>query len=239
MDASPLILIPARLGSTRLPGKPLADIAGLPMVGHVWMRASTANLGQVVVAAAEPAIVEAVRGLGGAAVLTDPRLPSGTDRVRAAAEMLDPGGTRPVLNVQGDMPTITTDILHAVLARLAQPGAEVVTAVALRGGVEGPERVKAVVARDGRALYFSRARVPFSADGRDAPLHLHVGVYGYARAALNAFCALPPSPLERREGLEQLRALEAGLRVDCVEVDSVPISVDTPEDLTQARAAIG
>ena len=238
---TPLIIIPARMASARLPGKPLADINGTPMIGHVWMKAVAANLGEVVVAAGDRAIAEAVAGFGGRAVLTDPALPSGTDRVRAAAEMVDPGGARAVVNLQGDMPTVTSDILRAVAGRLAQPGAEIVTAVALRGGgPHGPDRVKAVLTREGRALYFSRAEVPHDADGgdtggSDGPRYIHVGIYGFARAALNRFCALAPSPLERREKLEQLRALEAGMRIDCVTVDRVPLSVDIPADLIRVR----
>ena len=235
--ALPLVIIPARMGSGRLPGKPLADIAGVPMVGHVWGRARAAQVGEVVVAAAEAEIAAAVRALGGRAVLTDPALPSGTDRVRAAAEALDPGGGRPVINLQGDMPDVGAGVLRAVAQGLATPGAEIVTAVVRRPGPLGPDRVKAVVAESGRALYFSRADMPWG--GEAGPLWQHIGIYGFTRPALERFCALPPSPLERREKLEQLRALEAGMRIDCVEVAEVPLSVDTVEDLERAREVLG
>jgi len=219
------------MASSRLPGKPLADIGGLPLIGHVWGRATAARVGDVVVAAGDAEIVEAVRALGGDAVLTDAELPSGTDRVRAAAEKVDPGGRRAVVNLQGDMPDVGLEVLHAVVERLAEPGAEMVTAVVAREGDLGPDRVKVVVAEDGRALYFTRAEAPFG----NGPRLQHVGIYGFTRAALARFCDLPPSPLEKRERLEQLRALEAGMRIDCVVVDSVPMSVDTPEDLEMAR----
>ena len=226
-NIAPLIIIPARMASSRLPGKPLADIGGLPLIGHVWGRAVAARVGDVVVAAGDTEIVDAVRALGGDAVLTDRDLPSGTDRVRAAAEMVDPEGKRAVVNLQGDMPDVGMDVLRAVVERL-EGGAEMVTAVVAVEGELGPDRVKAVVAEDGRALYFSRAEVPFDASGGEGPRMQHVGIYGFSRAGLARFCALEPSALERRERLEQLRALEAGMRIDCVEVASVPMSVDTP-----------
>ena len=231
---APLIVIPARMASSRLPGKPLADIGGVPLVGHVWARASLAALGDVIVAAGDGEIADAVRAMGGQAVLTDPGLASGTDRVRAAARMVDPDGARSVINLQGDMPDVSPDILRAVAGALDTPGAEIVTAVVRRDGALGPDRVKAVVAEDGRALYFTRAEAPWG----EGPRFQHVGIYGFTRAALDRFCDLPPSPLERRERLEQLRALEAGMRISCVEVDSLPLSVDTPEDLERAREAL-
>ena len=232
---TPLVIIPARLGSARLPDKPLADIGGMPMIRHVWGRAVAANVGDVVVAAGDAEIVEAVRGFGGVAVLTDPELPSGTDRVRAAAGVVDPEGVRDVINLQGDMPDVGVEVLRAVAGKLGEEGSEVVTAVVKREGPQkqemGPERVKAVVAGDGRALYFSRADVPWGG----GMLWQHVGIYGFRRSVLERFCALEPSPLEKRERLEQLRALEAGMRIDCVEVDVVPLSVDTAQDLERAR----
>ena len=231
---TPLVIIPARLASARLPGKPLADIGGMPMVGHVWGRAVAANVGDVVVAAGDAEIVGAVRAFGGTAVLTDPDLPSGTDRVRAAAEAVDPERARSVINLQGDMPDVGVEVLRAVAGKLREEGSEVVTAVVKREGPLGPERVKAVMAEDRRALYFSRADIPW---GRGM-LWQHVGIYGFRRSALEQFCALEPSLLERREKLEQLRALEAGMRIDCVEVAEVPLSVDTPEDLERAREVL-
>ena len=234
MSATPLIIIPARMASSRLPGKPLADIGGLPLVGHVWGRAMTAHVGDVVVAAGDAEIVEAVRAFGGQAVLTDPALPSGTDRARAAAELLDEGGARPVINLQGDMPDVAPETLRAVANGLAESDADIVTAVVAREGELGPDRVKAVIAETGRALYFTRAEAPWG----DGARYQHVGIYGYRRDALNRFCVLPPSPLERRERLEQLRALEAGMSIHCMEVEHLPLSVDTPEDLEAARRAL-
>ena len=231
---TPLVIIPARLASARLPGKPLADIGGMPMVGHVWGRAVAANVGDVVVAAGDAEIVAAVRAFGGTAVLTDPDLPSGTDRVRAAAEAVDPERARSVINLQGDMPDVGVEVLRAVAGKLREEGSEVVTAVVKREGPLGPERVKAVMAEDRRALYFSRADVPWGS----GMLWQHVGIYGFRRSVLERFCALEPSLLERREKLEQLRALEAGMRIDCVEVAEVPLSVDTPEDLERAREVL-
>ena len=222
------------MASSRLPGKPLADIGGLPLIGHVWGRARTANVGDVVVAAGDAEIVEAVRAFGGQAVLTDPALPSGTDRARAAADMLDEGGDRPVINLQGDMPDVAPKTLRAVTETLARSDADIVTAVVRRDGPLGPDRVKAVVSGGGRALYFTRADAPWG----EGQLLQHVGIYAFRREALERFCDLPPSPLERRERLEQLRALEAGMTIHCVEVEQLPLSVDTPDDLATARKAL-
>ena len=235
-----LTVIPARMASSRLPGKPLADIHGDPMVVHVWRRAQAADLGRVVVAAAEPEIVSAVEAAGGEAVLTDPDLPSGSDRVFAAAEQVDPDGKfGGIINLQGDMPTFAPGLMRDLAAGLGAGEADIVT---LAAEIEDPaERddpnvVKPVIAlapgaRVGRALYFTRATAPTGA----GPLYHHIGIYGYTREALKRFVALPPSPLEQREKLEQLRALEAGMRIDIAIVDTVPNGVDTPADLEQAR----
>lgn len=235
-----LTVIPARMASSRLPGKPLAEIHGVPMIVHVWQRAKAADLGRVVVAAAEPEIAEAIRAAGGEAVLTDPDLPSGSDRVFAAAEEVDPEGKFDgIINLQGDMPTFAPGLLRDLAAGLGTGEADIVT---LAAEIEDPaERddpnvVKPVIAmepgtRVGRALYFTRATAPTG----DGPLYHHIGIYGYTREALARFVALPPSPLEQREKLEQLRALEAGMRIDIAIVDTVPNGVDTPADLEQAR----
>lgn len=236
---NPLIVIPARMASTRLPGKPLADIHGLPMIVHVMNRALAAKTGPVIVACAEAAIKEAVETAGGRAILTDPDLPSGTDRVRVAADDFDPSGLHDVvINVQGDMPALDPALIQSVLSVLqGQPECDIATAVTATENereIEDPNVVKAVVAENGRALYFSRSVVP-SGPG---PVYHHIGLYAYRRASLNAFCALPPSPLEKRERLEQLRALEAGMRIDAAIVTSAPAGVDTPDDLERARTLL-
>ncbi len=239
----PIVIIPARMASSRLPGKPLADIAGLPMVVHVLRRAEAAGIGPVAVACGEPEIAEAVVRHGGRAVLTDPALPSGSDRVHAALQRLDPAAEYDVVvNVQGDTPTIDPAAIRAVLAPLSDPALDIGTLVVPIAGAEeaaSPSFVKAVCAfvpgqTVAAALYFSRAPVP-SGEG---PLWHHIGLYAFRRAALARFVALPPSPLEQREGLEQLRALEAGMRIGCARMDHGPFGVDTPADLARARALL-
>jgi len=238
---NPILLIPARMASTRLPGKPLAAIAGRPMIVRVWERAVAANLGPVVVAAAEPEIVAAIEAAGGRAILTDPSLASGSDRIFAALKIADPQGRHDVVvNLQGDLPALAPDVIRAAVAAL--PGADIATLAAQitdpaeRGN---PAVVKAVVAWDeggekGRALYFTRSAAP-SGDG---PLFHHVGIYAYTRDALTRFVALPLSPLEQREKLEQLRALEANMSIAVARVDTVPLSVDTPADLERANVLL-
>ena len=236
----PVILIPARLASTRLPDKPLADIAGEPMIVQVWRRAAEAAIGRVVVAAAEQAIVDAVTTAGGEAVLTDPDLPSGSDRIHAALAEIDPDREHDaVINVQGDLPTIEPAAIRAALAPLDDDDVDIATIAAEITRAEerdNPNVVKAVIGlavgeRRGRALYFTRATAPYGA----GPLYHHIGLYAYRRAALDRFVALPPGILEMREKLEQLRALEAGMRIDVALVDTVPLGVDTPADLERAR----
>lgn len=238
----PIVLIPARMASTRLPGKPLADIAGLPMIVRVWQQAVAAGVGPVLVAAAEPEIVDAIEAAGGRAVLTAPDLPSGSDRIFAALEAVDPACQHDVVvNLQGDLPALDPSYVRAVVEALA--GADIATLAAEIGDpadLGNPNVVKPVVAweadgRKGRALYFTRARAPHG----DGALFHHVGLYAFTRQALARFVALPPSPLERREKLEQLRALEAGMTIAVVRVDGVPLSVDTPDDLEKARALLG
>jgi 3-deoxy-manno-octulosonate cytidylyltransferase (CMP-KDO synthetase) len=238
-----LVLIPARMASTRLPGKPLADICGEPMIVRVWRRAMAANAGPVVVAAAEREIAAAVEQAGGRAVMTDPDLPSGSDRVFQALERVDPKREYDVaVNLQGDLPALDPVQITAVLQALEKSGADVATLAAeIRDADDrtNPAVVKPVVSWDkdgkfGRALYFTRASAP-SGDG---PLFYHVGIYAFRRAALARFVALPPSPLEQREKLEQLRALEAGMSIAVARVDSVPLSVDTPADLEEARRVL-
>jgi 3-deoxy-manno-octulosonate cytidylyltransferase (CMP-KDO synthetase) len=239
----PILLIPARMASSRLPNKPLADIGGVPMIVRVWARAVAAGLGPVVVAAGEPAIVAAVEKAGGQAVLTDPDLPSGSDRIWAALKAVDPKGTHDVVvNLQGDLPALDPDQLKTVAAALATSGADIATLAAPidnEADALNPAVVKAVVAWDadeklGRALYFTRATAPAG----DGVLYHHVGLYAYRREALESFVALPPSPLEEREKLEQLRALEAGMSIAVARVDEAPLSVDTPADLEKARKVL-
>lgn len=239
---NPIIVIPARLAASRLPRKPLAEIGGVPMIVHVWRRACAAARGRVVVAAADEAIAEAVRAAGGEAVLTDPGHPSGSDRVHEAVSVLDPAAAHDaVVNLQGDLPTLDPALIGAVLAPLARPQVDIATLAAeIRDPDEraDPNVVKAVFAPapdgGGRALYFTRASAPWG----EGPLWHHIGIYAYRRAALERFVALPPSALELRERLEQLRALEAGLRIDIACVDTIPLGVDTPADLERARALL-
>jgi 3-deoxy-manno-octulosonate cytidylyltransferase (CMP-KDO synthetase) len=238
-----VILIPARLAATRLPGKPLADIGGLPMIVHVLRRAEAAGLGPVVVATDSEAIAAAVGKAGGRAVLTRPDHPSGSDRIFEALNLVDPDrSAKFVLNVQGDLPTIAASDIRAVFAPLADPAVDIATLAAeIRKPDErtNPNVVKVVGTPVGpdrlRALYFTRATAPHG----DGPLFHHIGLYAYRREALARFVQLPPSPLETREKLEQLRALEAGMRIDVAIVDTVPLGVDTPEDLETARRMLG
>ncbi len=235
MSGSALIAIPARMASTRLPGKPLADIAGRPLVAHVLERALEAGVGPVLVACCEPEVAEAVRAAGGEAAMTNPDLPSGSDRIRAALDAFDPGRRFDrVVNLQGDLPTVPPGDIRAALALLDNPEVDIGTVAAEIVREEeraNPNVVKAVFGGDGRALYFTRATAPAG----PGPLFHHIGLYAWRRTALERFTALPPSPLEQREKLEQLRALEAGMQVAVAVVDSVPLGVDTPADLARAR----
>jgi len=228
------------MASTRLPGKPLADIRGVPMIVRVWARAMAAGLGPVVVAAGEVEIVAAIEKAGGQGVLTEPGLPSGSDRIWAALAAADPQGAHDVVvNLQGDLPALDPEQLKTVVNCLARTGADIATLAAPidnEADEVNPAVVKAVVAWDaqerfGRALYFTRATAPAG----DGVLYHHVGLYAYKREALKKFVALPPSPLEEREKLEQLRALEAGMSIAVARVDEAPLSVDTPADLERAR----
>ena len=244
---STIILIPARMASTRLPGKPLADISGRPMIVHVAARAQESGLGRVVVATDAEAVANAVRGGGFEAVMTRSDHQSGSDRIFEALQMLDPEGRVDiVVNVQGDLPTIDPATIRAVFAPLKDNVVDIATL-----GVEivreeektNPNVVKIVGSPLSptsqsptrlRALYFTRATAPWG----DGPLYHHIGLYAYRRAALQRFVSLQPSVLERREKLEQLRAIEAGMRIDAEIVQSVPLGVDTPEDLERARAML-
>ncbi len=243
---NPIVLIPARLASTRLPNKPLADIHGAPMIVHVWRRAVAAGAGPVVVACAEPVIAAAIEGEGGKAMLTDPAHQNGTLRIHEALTRIDPKRRHDIiLNVQGDLPTLDPAILKTVLRPFSYPAVDIATLAAIIRREEertAPQVVKAVASfaegaapgSAARALYFSRAPVP-SGPG---PLYHHIGLYAYRRAALERYVSLPPGPLEQREKLEQLRALEAGMRIEVVLVDTVPLGVDTPADLERARAML-
>lgn len=248
---NPVVIIPARLASTRLPNKPLADIHGAPMIVHVWRRAVAAAIGPVVVACAEEEIAAAVRKAGGRAVLTRPDHPSGSDRVFEAVQALDAEGPYDaVVNVQGDLPSIAPEAIQAVLRPLSDPAVDIATLAAELADEDerrNPNVVK--VAADfavsqapqageppiARALYFSRTGAP-PAGGEPSPsLYHHIGLYAFRREALERFVGLPTTAMEQRERLEQLRAMEAGMRIDVALVDSVPFGVDTPADLARAR----
>ena len=240
LPRNPIILIPARMSSVRLPNKPLAIINGDAMIVHVWRRAVQANLGRVVVACGEGAIQEAIQKAGGEAVLTDPKEPSGSDRIFSALQNLDPDYEYDaVINIQGDLPILETSTIEAAWMLLADENVDIGTAAAqitINEERNNPSVVKAIVAWEknklkGRALYFTRASAP-SGEG---PLYHHIGLYAFRRTALEKFVNLPMSPLEKREKLEQLRALENEMRIDVALVDTVPFGVDTPEDLERAR----
>lgn len=241
---NPIILIPARMAATRLPGKPLADIGGTPMIVRVMRQAQAADIGPVAVAAGDPEIVAAIEAAGGRAVLTDPDLPSGSDRILAALAHLDPAGRHDVvINLQGDMPFVSPSVLLDCGALLAtHASCDIATVVAPEGSPDdrsNPDVVKAVLAMDsdgrsGRALYFTRSTLY-----GDGPVWRHIGIYGYRRGALQRFNAARPSPLERREKLEQLRAMELGLSIWAAVAETAPISVDNPADLARAREFAG
>jgi 3-deoxy-manno-octulosonate cytidylyltransferase (CMP-KDO synthetase) len=240
--ADVLIVIPTRMAATRLPGKPLADIAGQPMILHVLRRAEAAAVGAVVVATDSPDIEAVVKKAGGRAVMTRPDHASGSDRVFEALGEADPNhSARIVVNVQGDLPTLEPSTIAAAVELLADdavdigtPAAEITrpeerdspSVVKVIGSPAGPSRL--------RALYFTRATAPYG----DGPLYHHIGLYAFRRPALERFVTLPQSPLEKREKLEQLRALEAGMRIDVAIVSAAPLGVDTPEDLARVRAML-
>lgn len=231
----PLIVIPARMAATRLPGKPLADIAGKPMIVRMVEIAAATGLGPVVVAAGDAEIVAAVEAAGAKAILTDPDLPSGTDRVHAALQAIG-GDYDAIVNLQGDMPTIDPAIVVRAVEEL-RGGADIATLVSPSGDArdrDNPNVVKAIVAADGRCLYFTRAAAPHG----EGTVQRHVGLYVYTRDALERFVAAPPSPLELREKLEQLRALEMGMTIRAGVVPDFPKGVDGPEDLELARKVL-
>ncbi|HUK59148.1 MAG TPA: 3-deoxy-manno-octulosonate cytidylyltransferase [Stellaceae bacterium] len=240
---NPIIVIPARMQSTRLPGKPLAEIAGAPMIVHVWRRAVAAAVGPVVVACAEREIAAVIEAAGGRAVLTRADHPSGSDRVFEAVEAIDSARAHDVVvNLQGDLPLIEPAAIAAALRPLEDARVDIATLAAVIDNDEdrAAESVVKVAAalggatRVARALYFSRRQIPWG----EGPLFHHIGIYAWRRDALARFVALPESALERRERLEQLRALEAGMRIDVALVDTVPLGVDTPADLARVRALI-
>src|SRR5947207_3248265 len=237
-----LVLIPARMAATRLPGKPLLDIGGLPMIVHVLRRAEEAKIGRVAVATDSPEIATAVKAAGGEVVMTRADHPSGSDRIHEAMRTIDPDGRAEiVVNLQGDFPTIAPDTIRAALPPLDDPAVDIATLASQIHTEEedqAPSVVKAVGSPIGanrlRALYFTRATAPHG----DGPRYHHIGLYAYRRAALERFVALPPSPLEQRERLEQLRALEAGMRIDVALTENPIFGVDTPEHLEKARALL-
>ncbi len=248
LPKSPIVAIPARLGARRLPDKPLADIGGEPMIVHVWRRAMEADVGPVVVACAEEKIAEAVRGVGGEAVMTRPDHGTGSDRIFEAVQSVDPDRRHDaVINLQGDLPTIDPAAIRAVLDPLAEPAVDIATLAAefAEARERGDPNVVKVAADFppaaagappvARARYFSRTGAPPDGGEAATTLYHHIGIYAYRRAALERFVGLPAGALEKRERLEQLRALEAGMRIDVALVDTVPLGVDTPADLVRAR----
>lgn len=241
---SVLIVIPARMQATRLPGKPLADIGGTPMIVHVWRRATEAGVGRVVVATDAHDIMAAVQAAGGEAVMTRADHTTGSDRIFEAVNLVDPGkAAQVIVNLQGDLPTLEPRLVAACIAPLSTASVDIATLAAEISDHQertNPNVVKVVGTPVGgtesaqqvlRALYFTRATAPHG----DGPLYHHIGIYAYRRAALERFVGLKPSTLELRERLEQLRALEAGMRIDAAVVATVPLGVDTPADLERAR----
>jgi len=236
----PIVLIPARMAASRLPGKPLSDIGGLPMIVRVLRQAEAAGIGPVAVAAGDEEICSAVESAGGRAILTDPELPSGSDRILAALALLDPGRRHDaVVNLQGDIPFLDPRLVGACASLLdEEPACDIATLIAPEGSPaerSDPDCPKAIVTMApgggrARALYFTRSTL-FG----DGPVWRHIGVYAYRRDALDRFAAAPPSPLETREKLEQLRALELGLSIWAVVADAMPIEVNTPAELALAR----
>lgn len=242
-EHNPIIIIPARMAATRLPGKPLAKINGKPMILHVIERAKSADLGKVIVACGEQEIAQVVQEAGETAVLTDPELPSGSDRIFQALEMIDPQNKHQIIiNVQGDLPAINPQMIRDSLLPLAESAVDIATLVAKVTHQDeklSPNVVKAVLAfkpseRIAKALYFTRAVAPYG----DGDYYHHIGLYAYKREALKKFIAFPQGLLEKREKLEQLRALENGLSISAVLVDKAPFGVDTPEDLARAETMI-
>ncbi|MEJ8475134.1 3-deoxy-manno-octulosonate cytidylyltransferase [Roseibium algae] len=239
---SALVVIPSRLAATRLPNKPLADICGKPMIVRVMEQAQNADIGPVVVACDHKSITEAVNDHGGRAVMTREDHESGSDRIQEAANTVDPDRKHGVvLNLQGDVPLIEPEAIRAAFAPLSNPAVDIgtiMTEIHEERFRDDPSFVKAITTPVGstafRALYFTRAKSPTG----DGPLYQHIGVYAYRRDALDKFVALPPSPLEIREKLEQLRALENNMRIDVSLIHSAPMDVNTPEDLERARAAV-
>ena len=237
---NPIVLIPARMASTRLPNKPLAMLDGVPMIVRVWQCAQAADCGRVIVAAGDQAIATAIEEAGGEAVLTDPDLPSGSDRIHAALKAVDAQGTHDaIINLQGDLPTLDPGLVKTTLDTLdGHDMSTLVAEITAPQERDNPNVVKAVLSMTsqtvGRALYFTRATAPTG----DGPLYHHIGIYGYTRAALDKFVSLPPSPLEVRERLEQLRALEAGMSIAAAIVKTVPVGVDTADDLAHAERVL-
>jgi 3-deoxy-manno-octulosonate cytidylyltransferase (CMP-KDO synthetase) len=245
LPKNPIILIPSRLAARRLPNKPLADIGGTPMILHVWRRAVAAEIGPVVVACGDREIVEVVKRAGGRALMTDPALPTGSDRIHAAITALDPGRAHDaVINVQGDMPMLDPAAIRLALAALDDPETDIATLASILDDpiIAAQDHVNLVVAgftdprRPVRALYFSKALVPWG----DGPHYEHVGLYAYRRAALERYVKLPRGVLEQRERLEQLRALEAGMRISVSLIDPAQHGgqVDVPSDLERVRLAM-
>ena len=237
-----LILIPARMQASRLPGKPMADILGEPMIVHVWRRAVESTVGEVVVATDDLQILEAIEQAGGRSVMTRADHESGSDRIFEALQLVDPEGTyETIVNLQGDLPSLDPHLVKACMAPLDNPDVDIATlGVEIDNDEErtNPNVVKIVGTPNGdqrlRALYFTRATAPHG----DGPHYHHIGIYAYRRQALERFVSAPPSTLERRERLEQLRALENGMRIDVALVDTIPLGVDTPADLEKAREVL-
>ena len=238
-----IVVIPARMASVRLPGKPMADICGLPMIVQVWKRAVEANVGKVLVAVAENEIAEVIRSHGGDAIATDPALPSGSDRIAAALKLRDIHEKfEYVVNLQGDLPTIDPLAVRRCLAGLTNASVDIATIAARidnETDVQNPNVVKAIAPLSNeREVAYARDFVREVGPEHEAPFWHHIGVYAYRRQALERFVGLPVSTREARRKLEQMRALDNDMRMAVVRVDSVPLGVDAPADLEAARVIL-
>ena len=238
-DKRTAVVIPARYASTRFPGKVLAQLAGKPMIQHVFERASASKADICLIAADDQRVIDACNAFGATAIMTDPELPSGTDRIAAALKGID---ADVVINVQGDEPLLPTEAINSLIDRMLQSDSPEMATIGVQGSreeLDNPNKVKLVKSNSGKALYFSRSMIPFlRTGGVDMPVYLHWGIYAYRRDVLEKFVNMPAGNLENCEKLEQLRALENDIDIQVLITDLESVGVDTPEDLVRAEAKL-